>query len=77
MKLCLIRIFAILNPNIHHISISLDCSIIGATIIAIGFYTVMWGKAKEELGECDVDVDTRDLESTATQKYPLLQSYKT
>ncbi|KAL6579570.1 hypothetical protein OROMI_009786 [Orobanche minor] len=26
-------------------------SIIGATIIVIGFYTVMWGKAKEEFGE--------------------------
>lgn len=67
--LVLIRIF------IHHVSFSLDCSIIGATIIAIGFYTVMWGKAKEELGE--YDVDTIDLESTTTQKHPLLQSYKT
>ncbi|KAL7100753.1 hypothetical protein ACP275_08G014500 [Erythranthe tilingii] len=49
-------------------------SIIGAAIIAIGFYTVLWGKAKEDFGE--VDVDDRDLESAA-QKYPLLQSYKT
>ncbi|GFP98906.1 wat1-related protein at3g28050 [Phtheirospermum japonicum] len=49
-------------------------SIIGAAIIAIGFYTVMWGKAKEELGEFEVD-DT-DLESSTAQKYPLLQSYK-
>ncbi|KAL0350976.1 UNVERIFIED_CONTAM: WAT1-related protein [Sesamum radiatum] len=43
-------------------------SIIGATIIAIGFYTVMWGKTKEELVE--LDVDTADLESSAAQKYP-------
>ncbi|KAL8043925.1 hypothetical protein ABFX02_08G014500 [Erythranthe guttata] len=49
-------------------------SIIGAAIIAIGFYTVLWGKAKEDFGE--VDVDDRDLEAAA-QKYPLLQSYKT
>ncbi|EYU44714.1 hypothetical protein ABFS82_08G014600 [Erythranthe guttata] len=49
-------------------------SIIGASIIAIGFYTVLWGKAKEDFGE--VDVDDRDMESAA-QKYPLLQSYKT
>ncbi|KAL0377460.1 UNVERIFIED_CONTAM: WAT1-related protein [Sesamum radiatum] len=50
-------------------------SIIGATIIAIGFYTVMWGKTKEELVE--LDVDTADLESSAAQKYPpLLQSYR-
>ncbi|KAL2552405.1 WAT1-related protein [Forsythia ovata] len=49
-------------------------SIIGATIIAIGFYTVMWGKTKEELVEFD---EISDLESSATQKHPLLQSYKT
>ncbi|KAL0450635.1 UNVERIFIED_CONTAM: WAT1-related protein [Sesamum latifolium] len=50
-------------------------SIIGATIIAIGFYTVMWGKTKEELVE--LDVVTADLESSAAQKYPpLLQSYR-
>ncbi|KAL3624212.1 hypothetical protein CASFOL_033028 [Castilleja foliolosa] len=48
--------------------------IIGAAIIAIGFYTVMWGKAKEELG--DFEVDHTDLESSTSQKYPLLQSYK-
>ncbi|KAK4417738.1 WAT1-related protein [Sesamum alatum] len=49
-------------------------SIIGATIIAIGFYTVMWGKTKEDLGE--LDEETADLESSAAQKYPLLQSYR-
>ncbi|KAL6518855.1 hypothetical protein OROHE_017608 [Orobanche hederae] len=54
-------------------------SIIGAAIIAIGFYTVMWGKAKEEYGELDRGVDDiiNDLESSTTQIYPLLQSYKT
>ncbi|KAG8384795.1 hypothetical protein BUALT_Bualt04G0155600 [Buddleja alternifolia] len=50
-------------------------SIIGATIIAMGFYTVMWGKAKEDLGE--FDIENSDLESSsATEKSPLLQSYK-
>ncbi|KAL2240493.1 UNVERIFIED_CONTAM: WAT1-related protein [Sesamum indicum] len=49
--------------------------IIGATIIAIGFYTVMWGKTKEELVE--LDIDTADLESSSAQKFPpLLQSYR-
>lgn len=51
-----------------------DFSIIGATIIVIGFYTVMWGKAKEELG--DFVVETMDLESSTDQNHPLLQSYK-
>ncbi|CAA0820210.1 WAT1-related protein [Striga hermonthica] len=52
-------------------------SIIGAAIIAIGFYTVMWGKTKEEYySEFDVDYSD-DLESSAeTKKHPLLQSYK-
>ncbi|KAA8548067.1 hypothetical protein F0562_004672 [Nyssa sinensis] len=49
-------------------------SVIGATIIPIGFYTVMWGKAKEEMGD---DCETGNLESSSsTQKIPLLQSYK-
>ncbi|GER35766.1 nodulin MtN21 /EamA-like transporter family protein [Striga asiatica] len=51
--------------------------IIGAAIIAIGFYTVMWGKTKEEYYfEFDVDYSD-DLESSAeTKRHPLLQSYK-
>ncbi|KAK3033553.1 hypothetical protein RJ639_032401 [Escallonia herrerae] len=48
-------------------------SVIGATIISIGFYTVMWGKAKEEMGE---DNGISNLESPSVQKSPLLQSYK-
>ena len=28
--------------------IEIFCSVVGAVIIAIGFYTVTWGKAKEE-----------------------------
>ncbi|MCH99392.1 nodulin MtN21/EamA-like transporter family protein, partial [Trifolium medium] len=47
-------------------------SLIGATIISIGFYTVMWGKATEEVVE-DVPIH----ETTTTQNAPLLQSYKT
>ncbi|XP_059449989.1 WAT1-related protein At3g28050-like [Corylus avellana] len=50
-------------------------SLVGATIISIGFYTVMWGKAKEEIGE-DYGVNSLESPST-TQKVPLLQSYKT
>ncbi|XAR51833.1 hypothetical protein NMG60_11006587 [Bertholletia excelsa] len=46
-------------------------SIMGATIISCGFYTVMWGKAKEETAEsCEI----RDLESSSNPKVPLLQS---
>ncbi|XP_044465273.1 WAT1-related protein At3g28050-like [Mangifera indica] len=49
-------------------------SLIGATIISIGFYTVMWGKAKEEIGE---DSEGGSLESAqAAQKVPLLQKHK-
>ncbi|KAL5860432.1 hypothetical protein ACOSQ3_001739 [Xanthoceras sorbifolium] len=40
-------------------------SVIGATVISLGFYTVMWGKAKEEMGE-EYEVG----------KVPLLQGYK-
>ncbi|XP_057491213.1 WAT1-related protein At3g28050-like [Actinidia eriantha] len=48
-------------------------SIVGATIISIGFYTVMWGKA-EEMGEgCEIG----DLESSSDGKVPLLRSYRT
>ncbi|KAF5479555.1 hypothetical protein F2P56_000365 [Juglans regia] len=50
-------------------------SLFGATIISIGFYTVIWGKAKEEIGE-DYVVESLESPST-TQKAPLLQSYKT
>lgn len=49
------------------------CSLVGATIISLGFYTVMWGKAKEEVSE-DPGVDSQ--ESAAAQKLPLLQSRK-
>ncbi|EEF44917.1 WAT1-related protein At3g28050 [Ricinus communis] len=48
-------------------------SLIGATIISIGFYTVMWGKAKEEVIE---DYGGSSLQSPSAQKVPLLQSYK-
>ncbi|XP_009599994.1 WAT1-related protein At3g28050-like isoform X1 [Nicotiana tomentosiformis] len=47
-------------------------SVLGATVIAIGFYTVMWGKAKE-MPEYD---DSSDLESSSAQKFPLLHNYK-
>ncbi|KAK2407496.1 WAT1-related protein [Trifolium repens] len=47
-------------------------SIVGATIISIGLYVVLWGKALEEIEE---DVGT--LESPSTENSPLLQSYRT
>ncbi|KAL1824612.1 hypothetical protein DCAR_0312692 [Daucus carota subsp. sativus] len=46
-------------------------SAIGAMIISIGFYTVMWGKAKEEMGVGRLDVES--LGSPPSQKTPLLQ----
>ncbi|CAJ2665472.1 unnamed protein product [Trifolium pratense] len=47
-------------------------SIVGATIISIGLYAVLWGKASEEIEE---DVGT--LESPSTENVALLQSYRT
>ncbi|XP_057982834.1 WAT1-related protein At3g28050-like [Malania oleifera] len=46
-------------------------SVVGATIISLGFYTVMWGKAKEEVNE---ECGFRSLDSQSTQKTPLLPS---
>ncbi|XP_027351463.1 WAT1-related protein At3g28050-like [Abrus precatorius] len=48
-------------------------SLVGATIISIGFYTVMWGKAKEEVDE---DVTGQESPTTENVHVPLLQSYK-
>ncbi|XP_059645032.1 WAT1-related protein At5g40230-like [Cornus florida] len=44
-------------------------SVIGAIVISVGFYVVIWGKAKEEMGK---DVAVSDLESPNA---PLLRSY--
>ncbi|XP_045812415.1 WAT1-related protein At3g28050-like isoform X2 [Trifolium pratense] len=46
-------------------------SIIGATIISIGLYGVLWGKATEE-----IEKDVGTLESPSTENAPLLQSYR-
>lgn len=48
------------------------CSLIGATVIVIGFYSVMWGKTTEE--KIDEDIGVSRLESTS-QDAPLLQNY--
>lgn len=45
-------------------------SFVGATVIVIGFYSVMWGKAKEEKGE---DCGVENLEETSSNE-PLLQN---
>ncbi|KEH24885.1 putative EamA domain-containing protein [Medicago truncatula] len=47
-------------------------SIIGATIITIGLYAVLWGKATEKIEE-----DVGSLESPSIENAPLLQSYRT
>ncbi|OIW07270.1 hypothetical protein TanjilG_08385 [Lupinus angustifolius] len=46
-------------------------SLVGATIISIGFYTVMWGKATEQVNEV-----VPSQESPTIENVPLLQSYK-
>lgn len=49
-------------------------SLVGAAIISIGFYTVMWGKYNEEQVQ-DLDVESRE-PPPESRKVPLLQSYK-
>ena len=57
--------------NISYYCILNLCSLIGATVIVTGFYSVMWGKATEE--KIDEDVGVSSSESTS-QKAPLLQN---
>ncbi|KAJ4729168.1 WAT1-related protein [Melia azedarach] len=49
-------------------------SLVGATVISLGFYTVMWGKTKEEIVE---DHGLNSLESPVDHNVPLLQKHKT
>ncbi|KAL0737706.1 hypothetical protein Bca4012_013916 [Brassica carinata] len=47
-------------------------SVIGGTLISIGFYTVMWGKAKEE----KADIDSHNVASSShSKRVPLLMNY--
>jgi hypothetical protein len=46
------------------------CSVVGAVIISIGFYAVLWGKSKEESNE-DFDIGRVSLPSNT--KTPLLK----
>ncbi|XP_030469964.1 WAT1-related protein At3g28050-like [Syzygium oleosum] len=48
-------------------------SLIGVTIISFGFYTVMWGKAKEQTME---EAEESRPVSLPSEKVPLLQNYK-
>ncbi|WCJ20928.1 nodulin MtN21 /EamA-like transporter family protein [Euphorbia peplus] len=48
-------------------------SLIGAAVISIGFYTVMWGKAKEQMTD---DYGNSNPETPASEKVPLLRSSK-
>jgi len=48
------------------------CSIVGAIIVSIGLYVVLWGKATEEIEEV-----VGSLESPTTENVPLLQSQRT
>ncbi|XP_027357534.1 WAT1-related protein At3g28050-like [Abrus precatorius] len=45
-------------------------SIVGAIIISLGLYAVLWGKSAE-----GIDEDVGSLESPTTENVPLLQSY--
>jgi hypothetical protein len=47
--------------------------VIGAIILSIGFYAVIWAKAKEELSE---DYCHGILGSSSDGKTPLLDNYK-
>ncbi|XVF60372.1 hypothetical protein PTKIN_Ptkin08bG0040000 [Pterospermum kingtungense] len=49
-------------------------SIIGAVIISMGFYAVIWGKAKEKGNEDDSGLSS--LETSSSGKVPLLQGHK-
>ncbi|KAL1188581.1 WAT1-related protein [Cardamine amara subsp. amara] len=46
-------------------------SVIGGTLISIGFYTVMWGKAKEE----KADTETYAASSSHSKRVPLLMNH--
>jgi hypothetical protein len=48
-------------------------SLVGATVIFIGFYSVMWGQAKKE--KVGVDNRVRGIESGILIKVPSLQSH--
>ncbi|KAM7509102.1 hypothetical protein LguiA_019555 [Lonicera macranthoides] len=50
-------------------------SIIGGAIISIGFYGVIWGKAKEEKGVESNSEGSESSSSTQTTKMPLLQGH--
>jgi len=49
------------NTNFN---VVLQCSLIGAIVIVIGFYSVLWGKSK--------DIEARSLEARGNQT-PLLK----
>ncbi|OVA16286.1 Drug/metabolite transporter [Macleaya cordata] len=50
-------------------------SVVGAIVISLGFYAVMWGKAKEEekMGTDDIKEIGSSSLGSSTQKVPLLQ----
>ncbi|KAK8711060.1 hypothetical protein V6N13_146362 [Hibiscus sabdariffa] len=52
-------------------------SFIGATTISIGFYTVMWGMAKEGKPVDSGSSSGNTIDSPSSHMAPLLQSYKT
>ncbi|CAJ1946793.1 unnamed protein product [Sphenostylis stenocarpa] len=47
-------------------------SVVGAIIVSVGLYVVLWGKATEEIEE-----DVGNLESPTTENVPLLPSHRT
>lgn len=49
------------------------CSVVGAVLLSIGFYAVIWGKAKEE--DLNEDFGEGRTQPPSNNKTPLLQSY--
>lgn len=51
------------------------CSVVGAVILSVGFYAVIWGKAKEEEEELKENYDLGCSKLPSNSNTPLLQSY--
>jgi len=52
--------------------LSAFCSVVGAIIVSIGLYVVLWGKATKEIEEI-----VGGLESPTAENVPLLQNQRT
>lgn len=68
------NLISIIVSRIITFSFLFSCfgSVIGGMLISIGFYTVMWGKAKEE--KADIDIH-HVASSSHSKRVPLLMNY--